>query len=176
MPTDATILASYISASIAVIAACVAYAQVAVMRRSARAELLVESMHRLNDEQFRKRRRQVYGTHGKALDDWSEEEKDAADYIGPVYSELGFLVKNGYLDERAFVRHFGGQFIRAYLRLEEFLKRERISLESANQWIYFEWLARKAYLELSSSRRKDWWEDDDWRKLRARTSKMADVR
>jgi hypothetical protein len=173
---DAAITAAYLSAAVAVIAAVVAYVQVIVARRSAQAELLREAMRELNDEKFRIARRLVYATEGKPVEEWSPEEVAAANQVGPVYSELGFLAKHGFLQRTEFIRHFGGQFVRAYVRLEPFVLQERRRLTSTTQWIYFEWLARESYLEIVVRDQLDWWQSPQWRSLQERTGSMEDYR
>lgn len=166
-----------VSAIISVAAALSAALQWRVMRKAAQSDVLRQVMREINDPSFRQARRTAYSIEsGRPIEDWSEGERLSADIICAKYSEIGFLAKNRFIATEAFVRHYGGQFIRTYRKLSEYVDRERQRFNSPNQYVYFEWLARNSYIELTKANHVDWWEGGEWRNLQMRTGDMRELR
>jgi hypothetical protein len=170
---NAETLVQLLSAGVAVIAASFAYLQVRSARIASYAALLTNALQRFHGREMRDLRYKVFMAANKPLHEWTMEEYIAAEEIGNYFAEVGFLMKNGYLDEEAFLDYWGVAAMRSFHACFPVIENRRQAEGSRDVYVYFEWLARHSLL---NSRRNQWWQRQDWRKLIEATPDLLDGR
>ncbi|MHC1562531.1 DUF4760 domain-containing protein [Actinomycetospora sp. C-140] len=160
-----------ISAIVAVVAALISSAQVWVSRNSSRGEILRDAMKEHWSAANVADRDIVYALGDKPYTDWSRAEREAALRVGIRISQLGFLLRNSYADRNSFLDFWAPWCIRLFKILAPLTAEQRATKKAPDQWIYFEWLARKAVLHTT---KKPWWERSAWLKLKRRTKDLPD--
>jgi hypothetical protein len=160
-----------ISALIAILAALISTVQVLVTRTSSRGDILSQTMRHHWAPENRAKRDIVLGLDGKPFDEWSQSETDAAVSVAIQISQLGFLLRHSYADRNAFLDFWATWCIRTYKILVPLIANRRIEQGAPDQWIYFEWLARRAALHME---RAPWWERRSWIRLKRRTNSLTD--
>jgi len=160
-----------ISAVVAVIAALISCIQVWVSSASSRGQILRDAMKDHWSQENLDDRDVVYGLQGKPYGKWSADERDAAARVAIRISQLGFLMRNSYADRKSFLDFWAPWCVRLFIILSPLIADQRVSKNAPDQWIYFEWLARKAALYTA---RKSWWEKRSWEALKWRTKSLPD--
>lgn len=140
------------------------------MRTAAHGELIHETMGMFRDPANRAARATVYTLEDKQLAEWSADDCRAAEYVAVQFSQLGFLIKNRYLSQRAFMDFWAARFCRMYAILEPYIEQRRGEWSSPDQWIYFEWLARHSFRH--SKKHKPWWDRHSWKRLQRATKDL----
>src|ERR1700759_1166165 len=107
-------IAGLIGAIVAVVAVAIAYGQLKASRNVADGQLLHKILEDLYSPRFRAARSKLYGLTGKSLKEWSEEEFLAAEEVCRVFSQIGFLVRNGFVDGGELIVWWGGTFVATY--------------------------------------------------------------
>jgi len=160
-----------ISAGIAVLAAVAASIQVAVMRRIAYGERINEMFELMHNEHNRTVREVVWKLEGRPYGEWSAEEMRAVHRVAADYAQLGFILRHSYLRPAPFLDIWGRRAIQLYRIVGPFLEARRLEWDSPERWIYFEWLARFAWMDVN--RRRPWWQRRSWLKLQQKTFQLA---
>jgi hypothetical protein len=165
-----------LSAAVSVCAALVALSGVYVARTNAHGQLVNSTLQQLGSDQFRTARRDVYMLGEKPVDQWSEDERLSATATVYLLNQLGFLMKHHYVAARPFLDFWALRFVRLYGGLRPYIEDTRLEHSTEEQWIYFEWLARRSYRHLQQRSRKLWWKRRSWRRLQDSTEGIKDVR
>lgn len=163
-----------LSASIAVAAAVIATVQAIVARRAAHGELMGSMLTEFWREENLGAREIVFTLDAKPATDWTASEVEAAESVARQLSHIGILVKNRYVAERAFMTYWAEKALRAYVVLEPHINARRLEWNSPDQWLYAEWLGRRAALFLKNRRQLR--STRGWSRLLARTGELADPR
>jgi hypothetical protein len=127
-------------------------------------------MEMFRDPAYRAARATVYTLEDKQLAEWSVDDCMAAEYVAVQFSELGFLIKNRYLSQRAFMDFWAARFCRMYAIVEPYIEQRRCEWSAPDQWIYFEWLARHSFHH--SKKHKPWWDKRSWERLQRATKDL----
>lgn len=160
-----------ISALVAVIAALISCLQVWVSRASSRGQILRDAMKDHWSQASVDDRDVVYILQAKPYPEWSTEERDAAVRVAIRISQLGFLLRNSYADRKSFLDFWAPWCVRLFVILSPLIADQRVSQNAPDQWIYFEWLARKA---AQYATRRPWWEKRSWDSLKRKTRSLPD--
>jgi hypothetical protein len=144
------------------------------MRAAAHGELVNQTVLRFAESG--KARGTVYDLADKPMEEWSEKELQAAIVVAVEFSNLGFLIKNGYVSKRAFMDLWAIRCVRLYVAVKPFIDWERSRFNSPQQYIYFEWLARSAFRRVTKRKRKLWWNRRSWYRLQRSTEPLTDLR
>jgi hypothetical protein len=133
-----------------------------------------DSLNRLLDaftsREAREERAKVYALAQKPLETWTRDEYITAERVASTYAQLGFLMKHGYLRGYAFLDWWTDETIAAFQIIEPLIQRRREVEHVPAHFIYFEWLARRAYERRTRPR---WFERPSWARLKARTVAMS---
>lgn len=167
---DASVVVTVVAAVVAALAAIAATVQLFAMRTAAHGELIHETMKMFRDPANRAARATVSTLEDKQLAEWSADDCRAAEYVAVQFSQLGFLIKNRYLSQRAFMDFWAARFCRMYAILEPYIEQQRGEWSSPDQWIYFEWLARHAFHH--SRKHKPWWDRRSRERLQRATKDL----
>jgi len=159
-----------VTIAIALAAAIVASVQVIIMRRTSRGDLLRTVGNDLNSPQMRRDRTRVYTLAGKPLDEWSPEDRQAAEQVAAGFATMGLLIRHGYVEDEGY-SYWSHNVVLCYQIIEPLIIRRREAENVPSHFIYFEWLARTAYQHLE--RGAPWWMKSPIRKLRERTSGVS---
>ena len=160
-----------ISAVVAVIAALIACIQVWVSRATSRSQILGDAMKDHWSAANVSDRDVVYGLEGRPYAEWSIEERETARRVGIRISQVGFLLRNSYADRNAFLDFWAPWCIRLFVILSPLIADQRMSKNAPDEWIYFEWLARKASQYTAKT---PWWEKRSWASLKQKTRNLPD--
>jgi hypothetical protein len=160
-----------VSAAVAVVAAVVSTIQLIAVQRVSRNEVGSEAMRDFWAPEARKHRATVWTLEGRALTEWSEDERWTADLVATRMSYMGLLFKNRYASSEAFLNFYAPWCVAAFRILSPFVAEKRREYNSPDQWIYFEWLARTAEVHL---RRRSWWTGRSWQRLKRQTAAVPD--
>ncbi|MEW2144462.1 hypothetical protein AB0869_16795 [Micromonospora vinacea] len=164
-------MTAQISAVVAIVAALISCVQLLVGRSVSRGGILSGAMTNHWSAENVALRDVVYGLENKDYAQWSEEERAAATAVGIQISQIGFLLRNSYADRRAFLDFWSNWCVRLFVILSPMIADLRLRQNSPDQWIYFEWLARKAYRHTS---RRPWWQRHAWASLKRQTRQLPD--
>lgn len=151
---------------IAIAAALFAYLQVAVVRQASRGDLLRSVGNDLNAPKMRQDRARVYSLAGKPLNEWSAEDRQAAEQVAAGFAIMGLLVRHGYVENEGY-SYWSHNVVLCYQIIEPLIEQRRQAENVPSHFIYFEWLARTAYEHLQKG--NPWWMKPSLQKLRKRT-------
>ncbi|MFG3642904.1 hypothetical protein ACGF3C_21840 [Micromonospora sp. NPDC047762] len=164
-------MTAQISAVVAIVAALISCVQLLVGRSVSRGGILSAVMMNHWSAENVALRDVVYGLGNKEYAQWSEEERAAATAVGIQISQVGFLLRNSYADRRAFLDFWSSWCVRLFVILSPMIADLRTRQNAPDQWIYFEWLARKAYRH---TLRRPWWQRYAWASLKRQTRQLPD--
>jgi hypothetical protein len=88
--------------------------QVRSMKISSHAELLTKVLDHFHSREMRDLRYRVFMAANKPLSQWTNDEYLAAEEVANYFAEIGFLMKNGYLEEAAFLDYWGVAVMRSF--------------------------------------------------------------
>jgi hypothetical protein len=117
------------------------------------------------------RRDVVLGLAGKSYETWTKTERGVADEVCLQISQIGFLLRNSYTDRNAFLDFWAPWCVRIFVIAAPMIADERVKMNAPDEYIHFEWLARKACRYM---KRKPWWESRAWAFLKKKTSDLPD--
>jgi hypothetical protein len=152
--------------AIALAAALFTYLQVMVTRQTSRGDLLRSVGNDLNAPQMRQDRSRVYSLAGKPLNEWTSEDRQAAEQVAAGFATMGLLVRHGYIEDEGY-SYWSHNVVLCYQIIEPLIEQRRQAENVPSHFIYFEWLARTAYEHLH--KRATWWMKPSLQKLRLRT-------
>jgi hypothetical protein len=156
--------------TIAVAAAVFAYFQVIVTRQTSRGDLLRSIGNDLNSPKMRHDRGRVYSLAGKPLDEWTREDRQAAEQVAAGFATMGLLVRHGYVEDEGY-SYWSHNVVLCYQIIEPLIEQRRQAENVPSHFIYFEWLARTAYQHLQKE--TPWWMKSSLQKLRRSTSGVS---
>jgi hypothetical protein len=151
---------------IAIAAAFFAYLQVTVARQASRGDLLRSVGNDLNAPKMRQDRGRVYSLAGKPLNEWTAEDRQAAEQVAAGFAIMGLLVRHGYVENEGY-SYWSHNVVLCYQIIEPLIEQRRQAENVPSHFIYFEWLARTAYEHLEKE--NPWWMKPSLQKLRGRT-------
>jgi hypothetical protein len=160
-----------VAVAIALAAACVSYAQVILMRRSAHGDLLRSVGRDLNSREMREGRRLIYSLADKPFAQWTAEERFEAEQVAAELSSVGLLAREGFIGKRGY-SYWAHSVVLCYQIVEPLIRQRREVDGIPSHFIYFEWLARKAYQHLELT---PWWMKPGMKRLRRRTQGIANA-
>ena len=160
-----------ISAAVAVAAAAVSTIQLLAAQRVSRNEMSSKAMMEFWAKDNRALRDTVWRLENKPFDQWSEDERWAADLVATQMSYIGLLLRHRYGSSDAFLNFYARWCVEAFRLLSPMVAEKRHDYGAKDQWIYFEWLARAAEIHLCS---RPWWEKRSWQRLKSRTLTVPD--
>jgi hypothetical protein len=111
---SAATLAAELSAVVAVAAALISALQIVVARWSSRSGVLASVMQDHWSSEKVKQRGVVLDLEGKDFAIWSDEERAAAQSVALQINSVGFLLRNSYVDRKAFLGYWASWCVRYY--------------------------------------------------------------
>jgi hypothetical protein len=156
--------------AIAVAAALFTYLQVKVAHQTSRGDLLRSVGNDLNAPRMRQDRTRVYSLANKPLDEWTAEDRQAAEQVAAGFATMGLLVRHGYVEDEGY-SYWSHNVVLCYQITEPLIEQRRQAENVPSHFIYFEWLARTAYEHLQKG--TPWWMKPSLQKLRQRTSGVS---
>jgi hypothetical protein len=141
------------------------------MRRIAYGERINEMFELMHNEHNRAAREVVLKLEGKPFSEWSANEVRAAHRVAADYAQLGFILRHSHLRQAPLLDIWGRRAIQLYGIVGPFLEARRLQWDSPERWVYFEWLARRAWVDMN--RRRPWWKRRSWQKLQQETRELT---
>jgi hypothetical protein len=160
-----------VSAVVAIVAALIACLQVVVSRSTSQSAILRDAMSSHWSPDSVANRDIVYALENKDYDQWTTGERDVARSVAIQISQVGFLLRNSYADRKSFLDFWAPWCVRLFTILAPLIAEERDKKNAPDQWVYFEWLARRALRYMA---RKPWWESRSWKILKSKTASLPD--
>lgn len=122
------------------------------LRRTMHAQAFKTAADILQPEAVRSARRLVLSKlHGTLLEDWSAEERQAAEIVCHTYDSVGIMVQHGMLPVDYIVDSWGDSIRRTWDIVQPLVVEYRIARESPEIWDDYEYLSREANARRVSS-------------------------
>ncbi|MGW6499308.1 DUF4760 domain-containing protein [Nonomuraea angiospora] len=159
---------SMVASAVATLSALIAYHQYRKTRSIAEAQLITRTLDQYFSQEMVDARVLTYGAVGKALQDWTPEEYVATERVMKSFGELGFLLKNKHITSKEFLVWWGPTIVAVYQIGKPLIEYRRSTEGVGSHFIYFEWVARQAYL--LSGKRTPWFSRAKWERIKKRSA------
>lgn len=146
-----TAIATGIQAIVVIIAAIFAFYQVREANRARRDAVALALIERLNDVEAAQRRRRVYSLKPKQVLCPSEQQLSDMGQVANEFHALGFLLKQGVVDERTVLGLYYGAATRGWAVLSPWIMKQRAKRGTLYAE-YFEYLKDRAAIYIKEDR------------------------
>ena len=118
--------------------------QLFLLRRSSYAECYDIVIRRLQDENVRKARAELFKLNEarKAASEWTDNEKEAAEIVCHTYATVGMMARDGTIPMRI-VRNWDYSLVKSWVAAEPLVLKYRQERKAPDLWNDFEWLAKQ---------------------------------
>lgn len=118
--------------------------QLQELRRATHAQSFLEVSNRLQDEELRAARGQVFKLRDKPFEEWTADEIGIAEKVCSSYDLAGIVAQYEMLPKQLIVDNWGDSLRRLWTICRPLVEKYRIERDAPEFWDDFQWLAAEA--------------------------------
>lgn len=112
--------------------------------RARNAQVLVDVIGSLQNEDMRAARRTLHDMEPIPLDYWSRDDRNAAEQVCQAFNTAGFLAQHHMLDADLIVDNWKRAIVDSHRQSLDLIEERRQAEGNAELWSSFDWLAERA--------------------------------
>ena len=137
-------LATAVTGVIILVSVVVLALQIRELRRASYAQAYASAVGWLQSEDMRAARRALFDLRGKALPDWTHDERWACEKVCQSYDIVAIMIRHGMLPKEILVENWQQSLIASWNAARPLVEEFRKEYAFPEKWDDFEWLARQA--------------------------------